>query len=108
MAIQSATKSKHLSVHINDKQADGFDWVRADFDNLTVGDSKTGRGGDTYQDIRDMLGKPNEQEDDTSIPKVTYAWQFNVMIKTKLLDADFCETTSGDFKLTSKHAEGLK
>lgn len=101
-------ESKHLSVHINDKQADGFDWVRADFDNLTVGDSKTGRGGDTYQDIRDMLGKPTEQEDDTTASPTTRVAIWRNGNKTKTVTLTFAKTTSGDFKLTSKHSEGLK
>ncbi|MBJ7688977.1 hypothetical protein ABNZ43_05135 [Weissella sp. GP1] len=100
-------ESKHLSVHINDKQADGFDWTRIDFDNLTVGDSKTGRGGDTYQDIRDMLGKPNEQKDDTDTSPTTRVATWHNDKNTKSVTLTFAKSASGNFKLTSKHAEGL-
>lgn len=100
-------ESKHLSVHINDKQADGFDWTRIDFDNLTVGDSKTGRGGDTYQDIRDMLCKPNEQKDDTTTSPTTRVATWHNDKNTRSVMLTFAKSASGNFKLTSKHAEGL-
>lgn len=86
-----------------------FKWTKASFDALTVGDTLSGAGGESYDSVIKQFGKPESESEstigDVSNKLVTYT-TFNSGFKSVSLS--FSKQPDGQFLLSSKSATGLE
>lgn len=92
------------------KEVDTFKWTKADFDALTVGDTLTGVGGTSYDELVAKYGKPDTSSDTQSGDYTVRNASWSKMTSNgsyESVDLSFTKQQDGSYLLSMKNSSSL-